>query len=89
MKIVCPAIFVGTLFYLFMTRKSVKNVKNLMKYEIQKQEQINARRTEAKIKWMRAKIKVCIVCDNKFPTQDYEDLACSLDCYRELRRWQK
>jgi hypothetical protein len=72
-----------------MTRKSVKNVKNLMKYEIQKQEQINARRTEAKIKWMRTKIKVCIVCDNKFPTQDYEDLACSLDCYRELRRWQK
>jgi len=89
MKIVCPAIFVGTLFYPFMTRKSVKNVKNLMKYEIQKQEQINARRTEAKIKWMRTKIKVCIVCDNKFPTQDYEDLACSLDCYRELRRWQK
>lgn len=89
MRIVSRVKCVGTHFYPFMTRKSVMSVKNLMKYEIRKQDQINARRTEAKVKWMRTKTKVCVVCDNKFQTQDFDDLACSLDCYREARRCQK
>ena len=89
MKIVSHVNYVDTLFYRSMRREFVMSVKGLTEYEMRKQDQINARKTEAKAKWLRTKIKVCIVCDNKFPTKDFGELACSLDCYRELRRWQK
>jgi len=73
-------------------KEYVMNVKGMTKeklYNRKKQEQINARRMEAKVKWMKTKTKVCVVCDNIFPTQEFEEAACSLECYRELRRCQK
>ena len=55
-------------------------------YNRRKQEQIQARQTEAKTGWVKTKTKVCLVCDNKFYTEDYANLACSIDCHRELKR---
>ena len=55
-------------------------------YNRKKQEQIYARQVEAKANWVKTKIKVCLVCDNKFFTDDYDNLACSIDCHRELKR---
>ena len=92
MKIVSHVNYVGSLFYHSIMREFVMTVRDLTKEELynrRKQDQINARKTEAKVKWMKTKIKVCIVCDNKFPTQEFEELACSFECYRELRRCQK
>jgi len=55
-------------------------------YNRKKQEQIYARQVEAKAKWLKTQIKVCLICDNKFFTDDYERLACSIECYIELKR---
>ena len=55
-------------------------------YNRKKQEQIYARQVEAKANWVKTKIKVCLVWDNKFFTDDYDNLACSIDCHRELKR---
>ena len=71
-------------------KKYVMNVKGLTKeeklYNRKKQEQIQARQTEAKTSWVKTKIKVCLICDNKFFTDDYEKLACSIECFIELKR---
>jgi len=67
-------------------REYVMSVKGLTKYEMRRQDQIQARQTEAKTGWVKTKTKVCMVCDNKFYTDDYANLACSIDCHKELRR---
>ena len=74
-------------------KQYVMNVKRMTKDEKlhnrKRQDQIHARQIEAKVKWMETKIKVCLVCDNKFFTESFEALACSNECYMELRRCQK
>ena len=55
-------------------------------HEKRKKEQIRARQIEAKAKWEQTKTKTCPVCDNPFHTEDYEEMACSHECYREFRR---
>ena len=65
---------------------SVKGLTKEILYNRRKQEQVHARRMEAREKWKGTKTKCCIVCDNKFLTQDFEEVACSFECYRELRR---
>jgi len=71
-------------------KKYVMNVKRLTKkekeYNRKKQEQVQARQREAKTSWVRTKIKVCLVCDNKFFTDDYDRHACSIECFIELKR---
>ena len=66
------------------------NVKRLTKkekeYNRRKQEQVHARQVEAKAKWLKTQFKVCLVCDNKFFTDDYDRHACSIECYIEFKR---
>ena len=57
-------------------------------HERRKKEQVRARQIEAKVKWEQTKTKTCPVCDNPFHTQDWEEMACSKECYREFRRVQ-
>ena len=55
-------------------------------HEKRKKEQVRARQIEAKVKWEETKTKTCPVCDNPFHTEDWEEMACSQECYREFRR---
>tara|TARA_R100001082_G_scaffold110942_1_gene92526 strand:- start:2939 stop:3163 length:225 start_codon:yes stop_codon:yes gene_type:complete len=57
-----------------------------IEHERRKKEQIRARQIEAKVKWENTKTKTCPVCDNPFRTEDWEEMACSHECYREFRR---
>lgn len=58
------------------------------KHEYKKRQQMKARQIEAKVKWQSTRAKICPVCDNSFLTLDYEVLACSHECARELRKCQ-
>ena len=71
-------------------KKFVQNARKLTQREIvhekRKQEQVRARQIEAKVKWEETKTKTCPVCDNPLHTEDWEEMACSQECYRDFRR---
>lgn len=71
-------------------KKYVQNARVLTmrekEHEKRKKEQIRARQIEAKVKWEETKKKTCPVCDNPFITEDWQEMACSAECYREMRR---